>query len=78
MLHAASGNTAVAEAYVGCRIKMCRKVAHKASAAAGTVAATVGDTSVRVADGIVSRMGNSNYGRWVICVFAQHRQMLRC
>lgn len=44
---------------------MCRKVAHKASTTAGTVAAAVGDTSVRVADGIVSRMGNSNYGRLV-------------
>ena len=46
---------------------MCRKVAHKASATAGTVASALGDTSVRVADGIVSRMGNSNYGRSAIC-----------
>ena len=45
---------------------MCRKVAHKASATAGTVASALGDTSVRVADGIVSRMGNSNYGRSVL------------
>lgn len=47
---------------------MCRKVAHKASATAGTVASALGDTSVRVADGIVSRMGNSNYGRSVLCL----------
>lgn len=46
---------------------MARKVAHKASSTAGTVAATFADTSVRVADGIVSRMGNSNYGRSVLC-----------
>lgn len=48
---------------------MCRKVAHKASATAGTVASAFGDTSVRVADGIVSRMGNSNYGRSVLRLF---------
>ena len=57
---------------------MCRKVAHKASAAAGTVAATVGDTSVRVADGIVSRMGNSNYGRLVVFLFGTTKAENKC
>lgn len=45
------------------RIKMCRRAAHRASTTAATVAGGVADTSLRVADGIVSRMGNSNYGQ---------------
>ena len=49
--------------YVECRIKMCRRAAHRASTTAATVAGGVADTSLRVADGIVSRMGNSNYGQ---------------
>ena len=46
-----------------CRIKMCRRVAHKASTTAATVAGGVADTSLRVADGMVSRMGGSSYGQ---------------
>ena len=42
---------------------MCRKVAHKASGTAATVAGGVADTSIRVADSMVRRMGNSNYGQ---------------
>lgn len=45
------------------RIKMCRRVAHRASTTAATVTTGVADTSIRVADGIVARMGNSNYGQ---------------
>lgn len=48
-----------------CRIKMCRRVAHRASTTAATVTTGVADTSLRVADGIVARMGNSNYGQYV-------------
>ncbi|KAL0047690.1 hypothetical protein WJX82_009562 [Trebouxia sp. C0006] len=45
------------------RIKMCRRVAHRASSTAASVTGGVADTSLRVADGIVSRMGGSNYGQ---------------
>ena len=47
-----------------CRIKMCRRVAHKASTTAATVAGGVADTSIRVADAMVSRMGGSSYGQY--------------
>lgn len=45
------------------RIKMCRRVAHKASGTAATVAGGVADTGMRVADSMVRRMGHSNYGQ---------------
>ena len=45
---------------------MCRRVAHRASSTAATVTGGVADTSLRVADGIVSRMGGSNYGQSVL------------
>ncbi len=53
-----------------CRIKMCRRVAHRASSTAATVTGGVADTSLRVADGIVSRMGGSNYGQSVLLCYS--------
>lgn len=60
---------------------MCRRVAHRASSTAATVTGGVADTSLRVADGIVSRMGGSNYGQSVllchsVCYFCQSESCL--
>jgi len=61
---------------------MCRRVAHRASSTAATVTGGVADTSLRVADGIVSRMGGSNYGQSVllcysVCCYRQSESCLR-
>ncbi len=49
---------------------MCRRVAHRASSTAASVTGGVADTSLRVADGIVSRMGGSNYGQSVLLCYS--------
>ena len=46
-----------------CRLKKCRQVAHSVNHLSGTVTGSVADMSIRVADGIVRRMGGSNYGQ---------------
>eukprot|EP00891_Asterochloris_glomerata_P007958 jgi/Astpho2/7958/Aster-06555 len=44
-------------------LKKCRQVAHSVNHLSGTVTGQVADMSIRVADGIVRRMGGSNYGQ---------------